>query len=147
MRPKTTPGTAPLTRTRRRLALAGLTVALTATLAGVAPVAQAATYSCSGRQYYLYDQYNAYYGTVVPKYAEYGYSTTVTYVPTYNAFSNQTIEAQCLLKDIGYGLTADGIYGSSTKAAVKDFQADMDLPADGFAGPQTWPLLRVAASD
>jgi hypothetical protein len=29
------------------------------------------------------------------------------------------------------------IYGSSTKAAVQDFQADMDLTADGFAGPQT----------
>ncbi|WP_151482441.1 hypothetical protein [Streptomyces albicerus] len=55
MRPKTTPGAASLTRTRRRLAPAGPIVALTATLAGVAPVAWADTYSCSGRQYYLYD--------------------------------------------------------------------------------------------
>lgn len=126
--------------------MAGLTAALAVTLTGVAPVAQAATYSCGG-QYYLYNQYNAYYGVTVAKYAEYGYSTTVTYVPTYNAFSTQTVEAQCLLKDVGYGLTADGVYGSITKSAVADFQQDMDLPVDGVMGPQTWPILRIAASD
>lgn len=39
------------------------------------------------------------------------------------------------------GLTADGKFGSGTEAAVKQFQSDNGLEADGFAGPQTLALL------
>jgi hypothetical protein len=42
-------------------------------------VARATAYSYSGQQYYLYGQHNAYYGTVVARYAEYDDSTTVRY--------------------------------------------------------------------
>ncbi len=36
---------------------------------------------------------------------------------------------------------ADGIYGSRTMAAIKTFQQQHDLPADGIVGPQTWNQL------
>ena len=35
----------------------------------------------------------------------------------------------------------DGIFGSSTEAAVKDFQKDRSIDIDGICGPQTWDQL------
>ena len=35
----------------------------------------------------------------------------------------------------------DGIFGSSTEAAVKDFQRDRSIDIDGICGPQTWDQL------
>ena len=39
------------------------------------------------------------------------------------------------------GLAEDGIFGSLTEAAVKDFQASRSLFVDGIVGPQTWTAL------
>lgn len=39
---------------------------------------------------------------------------------------------------------ADGIYGSLTEEAVKDFQRTHGLEADGVAGPKTWTALGMA---
>ena len=39
------------------------------------------------------------------------------------------------------GITADGIFGPITKAAVKDYQAANGLKADGIVGPLTWAAL------
>ena len=42
----------------------------------------------------------------------------------------------------GSSLTADGVYGSRTKAAVQSFQrSHLPLAADGSVGQQTWPRL------
>lgn len=43
-------------------------------------------------------------------------------------------------------LTADGIFGAKTEAAVKTFQASHGLTADGIAGAKTWSALGVSES-
>jgi WD40 repeat protein len=37
---------------------------------------------------------------------------------------------------------ADGIYGLSTRDAVRDFQQSVGIEADGIVGPQTWAMLQ-----
>ncbi|MFD0319149.1 glycoside hydrolase domain-containing protein [Streptomyces flavalbus] len=50
--------------------------------------------------------------------------------------------AQCLLKAAGYDPgTPDGIFGSGTATAVRNFQASKGLSADGVVGPRTWTAL------
>ena len=45
---------------------------------------------------------------------------------------------QLALNRAGYGeLTTDGIFGGLTREALRRFQADRGLAADGIAGPQT----------
>ncbi|MFB7917106.1 peptidoglycan-binding protein [Streptomyces sp. NPDC056061] len=48
---------------------------------------------------------------------------------------------QNLLKQHGYDLEADGIFGDKTYAAVVDFQRRNHLPPDGKVGEDTWPAL------
>ena len=44
-------------------------------------------------------------------------------------------------------VAADGVYGTETVNAVKDFQAALGLEADGVCGAQTYKILRAAAYD
>ena len=50
--------------------------------------------------------------------------------------------AQCLLN-----AEADGVYGSSTVNAIKDFQSALGLEVDGVCGALTYKILRAAAYD
>jgi D-alanyl-D-alanine carboxypeptidase len=53
---------------------------------------------------------------------------------------NKTI--QMLLKEKGYYEgDIDGVLGPASKAAIKKFQSDNNLRADGKVGPQTWEKL------
>lgn len=56
---------------------------------------------------------------------------------------NKTSAATCALQILLGGLTADGIFGSKTKAGVVAFQAASGLMADGVCGPQTWKALII----
>ncbi|MEU8624277.1 peptidoglycan-binding protein [Streptomyces sp. NPDC048669] len=56
--------------------------------------------------------------------------------------SGKTVVAiQYLMAKRGYGLVADGQYGSVSSTAVKAFQKAKGLVADGQVGPATWPHL------
>lgn len=58
---------------------------------------------------------------------------------------DQVIEIQQLLSDRGYYLgTADGIAGSQTRTAIKKFQRQFDLPADGHPSPVLLKKLKTA---
>jgi peptidoglycan hydrolase-like protein with peptidoglycan-binding domain len=50
--------------------------------------------------------------------------------------------AQCLLKAAGYDPGApDGVFGSNTATAARNFQAGRGLTADGVVGSRTWTAL------
>lgn len=44
------------------------------------------------------------------------------------------------------GITADGIFGKNTEAAVKKFQEKNNLTPDGIVGPATWSKLGVGTT-
>lgn len=57
---------------------------------------------------------------------------------------DQTLELQTLLNSLGYNSgTPDGLFGSGTRRAVRAFQTDQHIPADGF--PTTSLLNQVRA--
>ena len=56
--------------------------------------------------------------------------------------SDSVSQAQSVLDDKGYyDYEVDGIFGSITAAAVRDFQADEGLTVDGIIGPNTKAAL------
>jgi hypothetical protein len=56
--------------------------------------------------------------------------------------SDAVSAAQLLLRDVyGYSLTVDGAYGPKTSNAVKNFQSNNSLSADGIVGTDTWKAL------
>lgn len=50
-------------------------------------------------------------------------------------------ELQTLLKDMGYRIRVDGVFGPYTEAVLKLFQASQSILNDGVAGPKTWAYL------
>ena len=48
---------------------------------------------------------------------------------------------QFILNQYGYNLSVDGIFGSRTLSAVRDFQRNNSLSVDGLVGTNTWRTL------
>lgn len=59
----------------------------------------------------------------------------------YGSSGDSVKELQKLLNQNGYNLTADGVFGSKTQAAVKDYQESNGLTVDGKVGEQTMGAL------
>lgn len=59
----------------------------------------------------------------------------------YGSSGQVVTAAQTQLNVYGYGLVADGAFGSKTKSATVAFQKNHQLEADGVIGPQTWRAL------
>lgn len=61
---------------------------------------------------------------------------------SYGASGEDVKNLQIKLNQTGnYNLQEDGIYGSNTQAAVKDYQQKNGLSIDGIVGDQTWSSL------
>lgn len=63
---------------------------------------------------------------------------------SYGSRGSEVTELQNLLNQNGYNLSADGVYGNQTKAAVEDYQKKNNLTVDGIAGDETFGALTQA---
>ncbi len=60
---------------------------------------------------------------------------------------NEVRQIQKKLKELGYYKgSVDGIYGTGTQKAVKSFQKNCGITADGIAGPKTLKYLGLSSS-
>ena len=64
----------------------------------------------------------------------------------YGSQGSDVTELQKLLNQNGYTLDVDGIFGSKTQAAVKDYQQKNNLAVDGIVGTNTWGALTKAST-
>ena len=65
---------------------------------------------------------------------------------SYGSKGSDVTELQKLLNNNGYSLDVDGVYGSKTQAAVKDYQQKNGLAVDGIVGNNTWGALTKAST-
>ena len=57
------------------------------------------------------------------------------------------VEIQKALKSLGYNVNADGHFGAQTENAVRTFQQESGIPADGIIGPETLQAMRSAGKN
>ena len=60
---------------------------------------------------------------------------------------DNVLDLQNKLKNLGYTIDADSVYGSQTESVVRQFQEDYGLDIDGVAGDQTFGKLNSLASN
>lgn len=61
----------------------------------------------------------------------------------YTSRGNDVRDLQLMLREVGFELEADGIFGPITRECVKSFQAKNNLAVDGLVGPLTWGKLEA----
>ena len=59
---------------------------------------------------------------------------------------SEVTRLQQALNALGYAVSADGVFGTQTRNAVKTFQADHQLKVDGKAGSMTQSVLYTLAA-
>lgn len=64
----------------------------------------------------------------------------------YGSRGEDVIRLQMALNSAGYDLDEDGIFGTKTQQAVRDYQASKGLTVDGIVGANTWGALNTASS-
>lgn len=83
-------------------------------------------------------------------YISYSYNIEKTAVTTLSKIGSRGEEVRKIqkkLKELGYYKgSVDGIYGSGTQKAVKSFQKNCGITADGIAGPKTLKFLGLSSS-
>ena len=55
--------------------------------------------------------------------------------------AKRIIAAQRALEKLGFQVTADGVLGSGTRAAIRKFERERDLPVTGELNPRTLRTL------
>ena len=65
----------------------------------------------------------------------------------YGSQGDEVKKLQEALNSQGYGLSADGIYGAKTQAAVRDYQSKNGLSVDGIAGVNTQGKLYATSGE
>ena len=60
---------------------------------------------------------------------------------SYGSQGSDVKELQSALNSKGYSLDVDGVFGSKTRAAVRDYQSKNKLQVDGIVGTNTWGSL------
>ena len=65
---------------------------------------------------------------------------------SYGSQGSDVTELQKLLNQNGYSLAEDGIFGTKTQEAVKNYQQKNNLAVDGVVGTNTWGALTKASS-
>lgn len=65
---------------------------------------------------------------------------------SYGSQGSSVKELQKLLNNNGYSLNVDGIFGSKTQSAVRDYQSKNGLAVDGIVGNNTWSSLTSSKS-
>ncbi len=74
-------------------------------------------------------------------------SESVTTLSKLGSRGEEVRRIQKKLKELGYYKgSVDGIYGAGTQKAVKDFQKNCGITADGIAGPKTLKFLGLGSS-
>lgn len=64
----------------------------------------------------------------------------------YGSKGSDVQKLQELLNQNGYNLDTDGIFGSNTQNAVKEYQQENGLTVDGIVGKNTWGALTSAST-
>ena len=70
-------------------------------------------------------------------------SSNITRVLTFGSYRDDVKRLQIMLNTVGYKLNADGIFGKLTETAVKNYQGQNSLRADGIVGPITVASLNA----